>query len=134
MKTVKKIREDALHIPYTKLVVKYKGKEVILLNKAFIDQQNCWENLEELKKVYVCKLEVYDLIRETQNSKKLKKLTGELTEIDFKLQELFKFPRDANYHRIWEYPKCGCPVMDNKDRYPYGHIIDAGCPLHGSGK
>ena len=74
---------------------------------------------------------VYEQITLTDDSKKLKELAQELRGIEFKLQELWGFPQDGNFHRFWEAPKCKCPKMDNKDRYPHRQIISSKCPLHG---
>ena len=123
--------KDPLHVPYSELVVKHKGKEVYMMNKRLLDQQNCWENLEKIKAAHVKKLDIYDLISATDSPINLKYYAKLLMEIEFELQGLWKFSLDYNFHRIWEYPKCACPKMDNLDRYPHGHIIVANCPLHG---
>lgn len=123
--------KDPLHVPYEKLVVKFRGQEVYYMNKALLDRQNCWENLEAIKEAHVRKLTVYELIEKTDDAEYIKKLACTLTDIEFELQGLWKFTLDMNFHRIWEYPKCQCPVMDNRERYPHGHITVASCPLHG---
>lgn len=125
------VYNDPLHVPYSKLVVTYRGKEVYMMNKALLDRQNCWENLDAIKEAHVRKLMVYELIEKETDKNMLKKLAVTLTDIEFELQALWKFSIDANFHRIWEYPKCECPVIDNRERYPHGHIIVASCPLHG---
>jgi len=122
---------DPLHVPSARLVVVHNGKEVMMLNKALLDRQNCWENLEAIKAAHSKKLHVYDLINETEDRILLKKYAQTLTDIEFELQGLWKFELNGNFHRIWEYPKCECPQLDNRDRYPHGHIISEGCPLHG---
>lgn len=122
---------DPLHVPSAQLVVTHKGKEVMMLNKALLDRQNCWENLDKIKDAHSRKLQAYDMINETEDRTLLKKLAVTLQDIEFELQGLWGFPLDANFHRIWEYPKCECPTLDNKDRYPHGHVISANCPLHG---
>ena len=62
----------------------------------------------------------------------LRLLNESITELDFKLQELWGFPLDPNYHRWWEVPQCACPHFDNVDRYgtKYRVTVDK-CPIHG---
>jgi hypothetical protein len=129
---MKKRYVDPLHVPYSQLVVVYKDKEVLMLNKSLLDQQNCWENLEEIKAAHVKKQELYDKLRETDDVNTLRALDQQLNYLENTLQRLWKFEVDGNYHRIWERPKCKCPELDNRDRYPHGHIISSACPLHGS--
>jgi hypothetical protein len=51
---------------------------------------------------------------------------------EYRLQELWGFPKDPNYHRFWEMAGCTCPKMDNEDAYPTGYYTRSGnCPLHG---
>lgn len=109
------------------------GTVAYIMNWFLLNRQQCWENLEDIKETHQLKLIIYDLIRETEDPDLLKSLAQDLTEIEFHLQELWKFPRDANFHRFWEYPKCTCPKLDNADDYPHMQHINLGCPLHGEG-
>ena len=55
-----------------------------------------------------------------------------LEQLEFLLQEAWKFPRNANFHRFWEMPHCTCPKMDNEDAYPSGYYVKSlCCPVHG---
>jgi hypothetical protein len=122
---------DPLHVPFARLVVVHNGKEVMILNKALLDQQRCWENLEEIKATHQEKYKLYDLINSTDDRSLLQSYEQKLRQLEYTLQSLWKFDLNGNFHRIWEYPKCECPKLDNRDRYPHGHIISEGCPLHG---
>lgn len=52
---------------------------------------------------------------------------------EYRLQELWGFPKNAAYHRFWDAKGCTCPKMDNDDAYPSGHyVINQNCPLHGN--
>jgi hypothetical protein len=52
--------------------------------------------------------------------------------IEFELQDAWHFPRDMNYHRFWDRPRCTCPKIDNEDNWPHGYYtIVTSCPLHG---
>lgn len=53
--------------------------------------------------------------------------------LEYKLQELWGFPRNSRYHKFWERPRCECCKMDNEDRFGTGYyIINENCPLHGN--
>lgn len=113
--------------------VVYNGMSVYKLNKHLLKKQNCFENLQKIKDAHVEKLAIYNKIENTSNIKELKELANLITEIEFKLQELWKFPKNYKFHRFWETPKCMCPKIDNEDAYPHGYyIISADCPLHGA--
>jgi len=53
------------------------------------------------------------------------------TKNEFKLQKLWNFPEDINFHKSWHLPKCTCPKLDNDERHPIGfYIRTVGCPIH----
>lgn len=104
----------------------------ITLNPRLIAKQGLTADevarLEELHKVR------HGVIQRMKRSKKpetLRKLAAEVTEIDFKLQAVWKFPLDANFHRFWELPHCSCPYLDNLDDYPYRQHYSKECLIHG---
>lgn len=122
---------DPLHIPYSSLEIKY-GNYNIILNKSLIDKQNCWNNVEKIKAAHLEKANIYEEIEQSDNIDYVRKVCiKKLTKIEFKLQKLWGFEKDARFHRFWETPKCQCPVLDNSDSYPYRTIINSDCPLHG---
>lgn len=122
---------DPLHVPYEKLVVTHRGKERILINKRLLDQQNCWENLEEIKALHKTRLELEDIMKRTKSPKSLKTLDKLYTCLEYKLQDLWGFDQNSTFHRHWTRPKCKCPSMDNEERYPTGvYIVNQTCPLH----
>lgn len=123
---------DPLHVGWDQLTVKYNDKDIFILNKALLDRQLCWENLEEIKETHWLKCMFYEMIMETDDAKELKELGKDLTECEFYLQELWKFEKDTRFHRFWEYPKCTCPKMDNNDSWGSGYnVVTKSCPLHG---
>jgi len=124
--------KDPLHMPPEKLTVYHKGKPVYMMNKRLLDRQNCWTNLDAIKEAHVRKLDLYDKIKKTRKREKLKELASKITEIEFELQGLWKFPLDKNFHRFWETPKCSCAKMDNSDNWGSGYYyITTSCLLHG---
>ena len=57
-----------------------------------------------------------------------------IEDLEFSLQGLWKFPRDANYHtHFLEIKDCKCPRLDNLERRGYGRITNMACPWHGKG-
>ena len=52
-------------------------------------------------------------------------------ENEYRLQSLWRFPRDPSYHRFWDLPWCKCPKMDNDDDYPFLQHKVQHCPIHG---
>lgn len=124
------VYKDPLHIPSAQLEIKYKGYHIIL-NKTLLDQQMCWHNVEGIKALHYAKAAVYDAIENTNDENTLYSLSGALQEIEFALQDAWGFPKDLAFHRFWEYPKCMCPSLDNRDMYPSSRrIISMDCALH----
>jgi len=128
--------KDPLHIPSAQLVVMHNGKEALVLNKALMDQQNCWGNLEHIKWLHAVRLRLEDKIVEIAvtdlPTEEFNILLGQWEALQFELQKAWGFPRNAKFHRFWDMKGCTCPKMDNNDRYPSGIYITAGdCPIHG---
>lgn len=75
---------------------------------------------------------IEELMKETDNKRFLKALKDIWHLNEFKLQELWGFKRDINYHKWWNLPKCSCPKIDNEDTYPLGYyVLNSSCVLHG---
>lgn len=63
---------------------------------------------------------------------RLMELRNKITQLEFSLQEIWKFPENENFHRFWELPHCSCPRMDNEDRWGTKYrVYAAQCILHG---
>ena len=61
-----------------------------------------------------------------------KKRIKKIQDLEFQLQDIFGFSRNADYHTYWfRLATCECPFLDNKDRYgtPYS-VVNLECPLH----
>lgn len=108
------------------------GKREIKLNKELLDSQDCWDDLESIKDCHRQKLEIYNEIEKEEDPEKLHDLSENIRNIEFELQELWGFEKNANFHKFWDTEKCKCPSMDNDDAYPHGrYIVNHNCPLHG---
>ena len=63
---------------------------------------------------------------------KLIRATNDLiTDVTFRLQDAWGFPRNKDYHRHWEVPHCSCPFSDNLFGFPHQHFYADDCPVHG---
>lgn len=105
-------------------------KPVLRLNLALIKKQDCLENVSAILEKHRERLEIHVAMMETSDSTLLQLYDQMYTDVEFELQDLWKFERNANFHRFWERPKCGCPRMDNMDWYPYKSVISGGCKVH----
>lgn len=125
--------KDPLHVPYSDLVVEYKGKEALILNKRLLDRQNCWTNLDKLKALHQERLYIYDLMSDLESNDDLLLMYDALCrQIQFELQEAWGFELDESFHYFWIRPHCTCPVLDNQDLMGIDRkIINSNCPLHG---
>lgn len=109
------------------------NKKLVSLNSRLISRQGLdEESVSKITKLHVVRNCYTSLIEVTDDVNKLRYFSLFITQIDFKLQELWGFPQDSIYHRFWELPKCDCPKSDNLDTYGTGHrYINPNCPLHG---
>lgn len=109
------------------------GEFKMTLNPNFLDRTKTWDNVDAIKEKFRVKFGVMETLKNTEDVQEMRVLDKKLEDIEYEIQELFKFPRDKNYHRFWERPHCACPKMDNQDNWGTGHyIINQSCPLHGS--
>lgn len=114
-------------------IIHHNGVLALVVNKTLLETQDCQENLERIKELHRYRLQLEDKMHEEGDHKTLKLYDFLYTQLELSLQDAWKFPRNANFHRFWERPKCTCPKLDNEDRYPSGvYVVNLGCPLHGS--
>ena len=107
---------------------------MIILNQKMVEQQELTE--EDIKLVQLCYEQLFELFKEAKEEDDdvaLHRIGKSIQNAEFNLQEAWKFPRDARYHRYWyRAPKCTCPIIDNDEAFGTGHnVIQANCPLHG---
>ncbi len=118
------------------VTVKYGDKEATL-NRDLIEKQKAHKNIEGLKHLHKIRMMVETTMEaqkvdNTEDIRYLKEGDQALSSIDFMLQHLWGFQMNDKFHRFWERPRCGCPKMDNDDRYPTGvYVIGGQCILHG---
>lgn len=115
-------------------LVFYKGKPALYLNSYLVNTQGISaEGVELLKNLHVLRLEVEEIMAGCNDAEHLHKCFETWTDIQYLLQDAWKFQRSVLYHMFWTVPKCSCPKMDNRDNYPYGYYTyDTSCPVHGT--
>ncbi len=118
--------------PDGKYLVKFKNIQYYLNDHLAQARNISDEVLARIVHWHKAKLAIFEKMSGTDDSVELKKLAQMVEDIEFTLQELWGFPRDANFHRPWDVPKCLCPKLDNEDRLgtPY-RITVQNCPIHG---
>ena len=101
--------------------------ERLIIQKGLNDDQ-----ITHILKLHELKLAIFYMMEKKEDSEELKSLADRVTQVEYRLQDAWGFPRNIDYHRFWEMPKCTCPKMDNDDAWPSGHyVINFGCPVHG---
>lgn len=114
------------------LVVEHNDRQIII-NKKLLDSQKAWDKLPVIKALHKSMMVVKEIMRDTDDIVCLRSFDKWLTELEYMLQDAWGFERDSKFHRFWDRPKCGCPKMDNDDRWPTGYyVINKSCILHGS--
>ncbi len=114
--------------------VYHHGELKFFVNKDLLKKQKVLHNLKKIKELHVYALGITELMIQMNpisDEEDLRTCDEELTEIEFKLQELQGFKRDVIYHQFWRRPHCRCPFLDNCERYPTENsIVNGNCPLH----
>lgn len=108
------------------------GKKTILNKQMLKNQKVTNEGIETIKKLMQKDYVLRKNLEKTDCPVVLKKLARDWTELQFKLQKAWGFPKNANYFKFFELPKCTCPKLDNYDNLGTGfYSISVDCPLHG---
>lgn len=105
------------------------------LNSHLIKRQGLTEaDVLRLKELHLERLKIEDKMRSAPVVE-LKGLFQQWTQNEFLLQDVWKFPRNQNFHRFWDLPNraCTCPDLDNEDNWPTGYyVMNSDCPIHGT--
>jgi hypothetical protein len=115
------------------LVVYYKGKPALKLNKSLIDaQQIDDEGIEDIKILHCIRLYIEEQMQAQTKPEYIKEWYKLWVENQYQLQAAWGFPQDANFHPSHRLHHCACPVMDNDERLgtPY-RVTNSDCILHG---
>ena len=109
------------------------NKRISTINSRLVANQGLsLDDVDRINNLHIVRNCYLTLMENVNDKEDLRYFTKIITQIDFKLQEIWKFKEDSSYHRFWELPKCDCPKMDNMDTYGTGHrYINPNCLLHG---
>jgi molybdenum cofactor biosynthesis enzyme MoaA len=109
------------------------------LNVNLIKKNNLNEKeIEELIYLYSVIDNIFKLEEEMKNNnidiKKLREFDKQLRNIEYRIQELWHFEKNSNFHKYWFLqPLCSCPKLDNKARLGTDNfIINENCIIHGN--
>jgi hypothetical protein len=104
-------------------------------NLTLIKNKGNEHNLEKLKETYIELFKIFEAMENTDKPIVLYRLNQKIEKLEFKMQELWGFPQNADWHRYWFMcPKCTCPQMDNYDMIGSGQrYYGVNCPIHGVG-
>ena len=94
-------------------------------------QNNILENYGIMKRIFIAGSKL-DPDKE-EDRKLLRKSVGVIEGLEFRLQKLWGFSEDRDYHSWWyKHPLCTCPTLDNMDTTgAIMRYINMSCPLHG---
>lgn len=119
-----------------KIGVYFKGELVYRLNSKMVEMKGLTDTeIRSIVKLHQKKVQLADDMSRfsSSNSKELKIIAAAITEIEFQLQDLWKFEKDIRMHSFFLLPHCTCPKMDNKERLGTDYLItDTMCPIHGN--
>lgn len=106
---------------------RYKLINIELAKKQKLTTQE----IEGLKLLYE-ELSSIFLKAEQATEKELMILSMQLEELEYKLQEAWKFEKNPNKHSYWyKIPQCTCPKLDNADLWETGtRIFNPQCMVH----
>lgn len=102
------------------------------INERLIERQQCQDNVPLILDLHKERLKVEELLNvDEADDFLIEELYKSWVEIQFKLQDAWKFERNAHFHRPWDIEGCTCPKMDNDDMYPTGRVImNTECKIH----
>ncbi|MFY0656265.1 MAG: hypothetical protein JXR12_05885 [Neptunomonas phycophila] len=108
-----------------------------MLNQRLVDQQNLsQQDVDALNDLHSMRENLFDNLK-TLNVNEIIARADEINnlieEIEFLMQDYWKFGRDAKRHTWWyRNDICTCPKMDNDDALGANlRYHNASCPLHG---
>lgn len=107
--------------------------KTIRLNRRLIErQQLTQEEVNVIARLHDKKHRIFDRMEREAVPHRLRALANEVKDIEFDLQEAWRFERNAAFHEFWNVPKCTCPKLDNIDCKGSGRMFFAvSCPIHG---
>lgn len=120
----------------SKLAVTHNGKIQYYLNSRLVaDKKLTDDEIWKLVELHEQKLVIFEEMATAlvpEEIKLVRELAAQITKIEFRLQEIWKFPKDENFHAWYRIPHCSCPKLDNDDcRGTPKRFINPRCYVHG---
>ena len=109
--------------------VEYK-KWVYHINNNLINDTN----KDDVKETYISLFKLFEKSEGSPNIGERFLIVQELENLEYKMQELFGFKVDRDFHKYWkDLTGCLCPRLDNLENFgtPY-RITTDDCPYHGT--
>lgn len=102
------------------------------INYRLVERMNVSdENVQTIIKLQAFRRYIYDIIDDIEDVERIIELSEFLTQLEFRLQRLWGFPENEDYHRWWNNPKCDCPKLDNEDYLGRKYkIYSKNCIIH----
>ena len=112
-----------------------KKEKDIFINTTLIKENKLTK--KDIVDLIITYREIDNVIELANKNKNLKnpgsgiEYSKKIEKLEFKLQELWKFSKDAKKHRFWNtFNNCSCPKSDNK--FSFDRVINDSCIFHGS--
>lgn len=108
--------------------------EVTYKKYSLLKSRNREHLKDQIIETYIELFKILDRIDNSSSRIEIYHLNEMIEPLEFKLQELWGFNKNSNYHRFWfEINTCTCPKMDNIEYLGTGtRIINEECVVHGS--
>lgn len=104
------------------------------LNTALVISQGlCQKDFNELILLYDSLKDIIKAVEKETEKEKIKNLVAKIIEMEYTIQETWKFKLNADMHYFTFIPRtCKCPKLDNMDYRgtPY-RVYNENCPIHG---
>lgn len=112
---------------------RHVSNTLYMINQSMVNRHKVSaENVQKIVKLQTIRKYFYDFIELSGDREEIRRLDKIITQIEFRLQELWGFPQNRNYHRWFDVPKCSCPKWDNNDSLGSDfRTINPNCILHG---
>jgi len=109
------------------------SNKLSVINQNLVNRQKVSaDDVQKIVKLQTIRKYFYDFIELSNDKEEIRRLDKIITQIEFKLQKLWGFPQNRNFHRWFDVPKCSCPKCDNADSLGSEfRIINPNCIIHG---
>lgn len=103
--------------------------QFVFLNWNLAQEKNLtWKQMQEIMRLHTERVDVFKQMKKTKSLKKLIKLAIEIEQIEYRLQDAWKFERNRVSHTHWNrIPECMCKNYPGGERF-----FDSSCRIHQS--